>query len=225
MRYAPTAPPQPAQIPSLLVRLRNSNPEFTQAVRSLQFKTGEQIADAYELSHNLFCVMQGRAQFVACHRPNRCIVLTTLGPGAIFDGTALTGATLPGHLSVQAASAVGIWAFDIETARTLIEQQPLLQWALLQTYAARLIQVEERMEAVAYKTLPARVAGRLVALSEHENRVIKGVSHRMLADDVGTYRETVSAILIDFKRRRWVTPGRLRIDVLDVEALIGAAGL
>ena len=225
MRYAPTTPQSLAQIPIALAHLRDRSRTFDQAVRPLHFEPATQIADAHELSHNLYCIMQGRAQFVARDRPNRRLVLTTLGPGAIFDCAALSGVALPGHLSVQAAGEATIWAVDIETARTLIERQPLLRWALLQTYAARLTQVEQQMETVAYKTLPARVAERLLALSDCQNRVITGVSHRMLADDIGTYRETVSAILIEFKRRRWVAPGRLRIDVLDVEGLMGAAGV
>ncbi len=223
MRHASTTQPL-AQIPDALVRLRTQSRPFRDAVRTFHFEAGEQIADAHNLSHNLYCVMEGRAQFVARNRPNRRLVLTTLSPGSIFDCAALTGATPPSHLSVQSATAAEVWVFDIETARTLIERQPLLRWALLQTYAARLAQVEERMETTAYKTLPARVAERLIALSDYENRAITGVSHRMLADDIGTYRETVSAILIEFKRRRWVTPGRLRIEVLDVEALRAAAG-
>jgi len=44
-----------------------------------------------------------------------------------------------------------------------------------------------------------------------------------LADRLGTYRETVSAILRTFKREGWVDLGYRRIRLLDVAALEVAA--
>ena len=104
-------------------------------------------------------------------------------------------------------------------------QYPILGWGLLQTYGQRLLQVENNLEDVAYKKLPERLAALLIELNTDRNNVIKGISHQTLADYLGTYRETVSAILRDFKRQGLVELGYRRIHILDVEELSDFAGL
>lgn len=78
---------------------------------------------------------------------------------------------------------------------------------------------------MAYKTLPERLAQLLLEYSNYEDGTIKGVSHQTLADHLGTYRETVSAILRDFKRQELVQLGYRRIEVLDAETLSDMAGI
>ena len=65
----------------------------------------------------------------------------------------------------------------------------------------------------------------LLELGNHQNGLIKGVSHQSLADHLGTYRETVSAILRDFKRQDVVELGYRRITIVDVEELKAIAGV
>ena len=89
----------------------------------------------------------------------------------------------------------------------------------------RLLQVENSLEDVAYKKLPERLAALLTELDEEETGVIRGVSHQALADRLGTYRETVSAILRDFKRQGLVELGYRRIRLVDVEALKEIGGI
>ena len=79
-------------------------------------------------------------------------------------------------------------------ARAMTERYPILGWGLLQTFGKRLMQVESHLEDVAYKKLPERLAALLLELAD-KNDAITGTSHQALADRLGTYRETVSAIL------------------------------
>jgi CRP-like cAMP-binding protein len=73
--------------------------------------------------------------------------------------------------------------------------------------------------------LPERLATLLIELDEDGSSVIKGVSHQALADRLGTYRETVSAILRDFKRQGLVELGYRRIRLMDVEMLKEIGGV
>lgn len=96
---------------------------------------------------------------------------------------------------------------------------------MLQTYGERLLQVENSLEDVAYKKLPERLALLLLELGDYQGGMIKGVSHQSLADHLGTYRETVSAILRDFKRQGVVELGYRRISIMDVQSLKDIAGI
>ena len=78
---------------------------------------------------------------------------------------------------------------------------------------------------MAYKKLPERLASLLMELGDYSDGLIKGVSHQALADRLGTYRETVSAILRDFKRQGLVELGYRRITVLDALTLKDIAGI
>ncbi len=95
---------------------------------------------------------------------------------------------------------------------------------LLQTYGERLLQVENSLEDVAYKKLPERLAMLLLDQSD-EDGLIQGVSHQALADHLGTYRETVSAILREFKSQELVKLGYRRINIVDAETLKEIAGI
>jgi CRP/FNR family transcriptional regulator, cyclic AMP receptor protein len=65
----------------------------------------------------------------------------------------------------------------------------------------------------------------LLELSDNQTGMIRGISHQSLADHLGTYRETVSAILRDFKRQDLVELGYRRITILDLEGLKDLAGV
>jgi hypothetical protein len=108
-------------------------------------------------------------------------------------------------------------------AQALALRYPVLSWGLLQTIGQRLAQVENRMEEVAYKRLPERLAGLLLELA-NGGRAIRGTSHQSLADMLGTYRETISAILRGFKDDGLVELGYRKIELCDLPGLRMAAG-
>jgi CRP/FNR family transcriptional regulator len=56
------------------------------------------------------------------------------------------------------------------------------------------------------------------------SRAIRGTSHQALADMLGTYRETISAILRSFKDDGLVELGYRKIELRDVPGLRAAAG-
>ena len=97
---------------------------------------------------------------------------------------------------------------------------------LLRTFGRRLAQVENRLEDVAYKRLPERLAGELLRQSRQANNSLQiRISHQALADILGTYRETISAILRDFKKAEWVELGYRRITLRNPVALNELAGV
>jgi CRP-like cAMP-binding protein len=116
-----------------------------------------------------------------------------------------------------------VWTVPQPQAQALALRYPGLSWGLLQTIGQRLAQVENRMEEVAYKRLPERLAGLLLELA-NGGRAIRGTSHQSLADMLGTYRETISAILRGFKDDGLVELGYRKIELRDVPGLRMAAG-
>jgi len=155
--------------------------------------------------------------------PNgRRLAVATLGPGSMFGEGALLGATDPTVKALALTDCI-VWTMPAPQAQTLALRYPVVNWGLLQTVGQRLAQVENRMEEVAYKRLPERLAGLLLELASG-GAAIRGTSHQALADMLGTYRETISAILRGFKDAGLVNLGYRKIELRDVPGLRTAAG-
>lgn len=211
-------------LPQMLMDLREEDPVFGRRINIRSLERGEGVASPDDLKRKMYMLMQGQVHLVCTNNEGRRLVIATLEPGAIFGEGALNN---PGEANVfaEAATDVTVWSVPASEARNMTIQYPILGWGMLQTYGKRLMQVENNLEDVAYKKLPERLASLLVELSNQENGLIQGVSHQALADRLGTYRETVSAILRDFKRQDLVELGYRRINIIDAEELKDIAGI
>lgn len=209
-------------ISEILIELREDEPEFKQTIAAHSFRAGQTVAESELLSRNLFTLMKGRVQLIREGPNGRRLAIATLGPSAVFGEGVLLGATDPGVKAVALTDCI-IWMVPAPQAEALALRFPVLSWGLLQTVGQRLAQVENRMEEVAYKRLPERLAGLLLELA-NGGRSIRGTSHQSLADMLGTYRETISAILRSFKDNGLVELGYRKIELRDVHGLRTAAG-
>ena len=207
-----------------LTMLHNEDPTFSRMVQPQHFERGQLLATADDLAKKMFVLMSGKVNMVCTNNEGRRLVIATLEPGAVFGEGALDNPGDP-NIFAEAAEPVAVWLVPAGEARNMTMQYPILGWGLLQTYGSRLLQVENSLENVAYKKLPERLAALLLDLSNEESNMIRGVSHQALADHLGTYRETVSAILRDFKRQALVELGYRRIQLTDVEVLKDIAGI
>ena len=207
-----------------LMDLHNDDPSFGKNVRMRSYRPYEVVADATALKREMFVLMQGKINLVCPNQEGRRLVIGSLEPAAIFGEGALNRPQ-EANVFAEADTDVVVWSIPAAEARNMTLQYPILGWGMLQTYGRRLLQVEDRLEDVAYKKLPERLAALLVELCSDTEEVIQGVSHQVLADRLGTYRETVSAILRDFKRQGLVELGYRRIGILDIETLKEIAGI
>ncbi len=207
-----------------LMDLQSDDPSFGKHVRMRSYSPNEVVADAAALKREMFVLMQGRIHLVCPNHEGRRLVIGSLEPAAIFGEGALNRPR-EANVFAEADTDVVVWSIPAAEARAMTLHYPILGWGMLQTYGKRLLQVENRLEDVAYKKLPERLAALLVDLSNYKDGMIQGISHQILADRLGTYRETVSAILRDFKRQGFVELGYRRIEILDVEELKEIAGI
>lgn len=86
-------------------------------------------------------------------------------------------------------------------------------------FAQRMADLTALVDAVAFQRLDQRLAA---ALLGHGPEL--GITHQVLADQLGTVREIVSRLLHRFEREGWVELGRERIRILDSAALRAQAG-
>ncbi|MEA3337328.1 MAG: Crp/Fnr family transcriptional regulator [Chloroflexota bacterium] len=202
----------------LIATMTREDNDFQDAVTMRSARRGEIIARSDELTEKLFILMNGRAQLVCNNKEGRRMMVSRLGPGSIFGDGAMLNQNMSSGIFAEALDDCTIWVLPEGHAKTMTERYPIIGWGMLQTFGRRLRQVEDRLEEVAYKKLPQRLARLLLDMSLGDEDTIR-TSHQALADMLGTYRETVSTILRGFKADGMVELGYRRICVTDPVAL------
>ncbi len=90
----------------------------------------------------------------------------------------------------------------------------------MEALGSRVTGLEERLEEIAFKSIPARLASLLLRLADEQGGdEVKGYTHQDLAEMLGTYRETITQTLNDFKGEELLEIGRKHIRLLDPDDL------
>jgi CRP-like cAMP-binding protein len=163
----------------------------------------------------LFILKEGRVQLYRISPEGKKLVITTLGPHTLFGEMALLGTKMHNTFA-EAIDDCLICVMSRTDLERLILNKPQVALRILEVTGKRLREAEERLENMAFKGIPARLASLLLRLAEEQgNDEIAGLTHQDLAESVGTYRETATQVLNDLKSQGLIEIGRKRIKVLD----------
>ena len=171
----------------------------------------------------LFILKEGRVQLYRISPEGKKLVITTLGPHTLFGEMALLGTKMHNTFA-EAMEDCLICVMSRTDLERLILSKPQVALRILEITGKRLREAEERLENMAFKGIPARLASLLLRLAEEQDsEEITGLTHQDLAESVGTYRETATQVLNDLKSQGYIEIGRKRIVVLDEEGLLDVA--
>ena len=167
----------------------------------------------------MFILKEGRVQLYRISPEGKKLVITTLGPHTLFGEMALLGTKMHNTFA-EAIDDCLICVMSRTDLERLILSKPQVALRILDITGKRLREAEERLENMAFKGIPARLASLLLRLSdEQDSEVITGMTHQDLAESVGTYRETATQVLNDLKSQGLIDIGRKRIEILDMDGL------
>ncbi len=168
----------------------------------------------------LFILKEGRVQLYRTSIDGRKLVVAELRPGAIFGQMMLVGQRMHKTFA-QALDDCVICVWDRAHVERLLVEKPQFALRLLEAVGQRLIQAEEGLVEATFKRMPSRLAGLLLRMQQANNgsSFIKGYTHQYFADMLGTYRETATQILNDFRQKGFIQIRRKSIRILDKEGL------
>lgn len=169
-----------------------------------------------ETGEVLFLLKRGRVQIYRLSSDGKKLVIATLEPGTLFGEMALVGQGMYNTFA-EAVESCTLCAMSRRDVEMLVTQFPRVGIRLLETVGRRLMDAEARLEALAYKSVPARLATLLLQLAQ--NNFVDGKTHQDLAEQIGTYRETVTQTLNDFKAQGLIDIQRRRIEIRDAPRL------
>lgn len=210
-------------VTAIFGRLAQQNKDVGESLTVRSFQAGEIICQPDEMASSLYLVAQGRVQLYRTSEDGRRFVVATLGQGTMFGEDSLLGGQGPDTYAI-ALEPCTIWLMPGKQALEISSTDAMFGFGLMQAMGQRVMEAENRLEQMAYSTIASRLAALLLELVEDPADNVVRATHQELADMLGTWRETISKTLQDFRRRGLVASGRRQLTLLDKEGLILEAG-
>lgn len=186
-------------------------------------KRGKVFYRPEESGEVLFILKSGRVQLYRISPEGKKLVIASLGPGTLFGEMPLLGQQMHNTFAEAAEDCV-IFVMSRKDLERLFLNKPHVALRVLDITGRRLRDAENRLQTMAFKGIPARLASLLLLLAEeHDSLEVVGLTHQDLAETVGTYRETATQVLNDLKAQGLIEIGRKRIIILDPEGLMAVA--
>jgi CRP-like cAMP-binding protein len=171
-----------------------------------------------DLGEVLFLLKRGCVHTYCLSRSGRKLVLDECHAGTLFGLLALVGDGCYGMFA-EAMEPTLLCLLPKVALPRVVQREPRLAWCLFEAAGESLRCAMTEREKLAFKPLRARLAHVLVALSERHGLHLAGLTHQDLADRVGTYRETVTALLSELRRTGAIALPPPHLQILDVEML------
>lgn len=198
-----------AQVPAALLE------EMLAASPLRRVSAGSTLFEAGMPCEGFPLVLEGSVRVTTRSAGGREIVLYRVSPG---EGCIMSSGCLLGdiHYTARGVAETEVALLKVTPAHF---QQLLLQVApfrrfVFETYGARLAEVMELLEEVAFRKLDTRLARLLV-----QRGPLIEATHQNLADELGSVRVFISRLLRNFEERGWVRLERERVTVIDPKAL------
>ncbi|HID87317.1 MAG TPA: Crp/Fnr family transcriptional regulator [Anaerolineae bacterium] len=201
---------------------RDLSPEEREWVTSIgttaTYEPGKVFYTPEEPREALFLLREGKARIYTFSPEGEKQEIAPISPGTLFGEMPLIGARMHTNFA-EAVEACTVWIINRNDLERILLDKPRVALRFLETLGKQLMELEARLEDIAFKTIPARLASLLLRLMEEHGPTIVGYAHQDLAEMIGTYRETTTQTLGQFKRQGLLTIGRKRLEILNPDGL------
>jgi CRP/FNR family transcriptional regulator, cyclic AMP receptor protein len=189
------------------------------------FRKGELIYSPFDRGDALFLVESGRVRLFRSASDGRQVTLAMLDSGASFGQLSVLDPPLLDAYAEAMTDCVlrVLRVTDLERA---VADHPRVALNLMRSLAERLREAEDQIEALAFRPVPSRLAGKLLDLMDRYGRVTpNGIriderfTHMQLAEMIGTSRETLTKVLNELRDAGLIDVRDRLVWVLDADGL------
>jgi CRP/FNR family cyclic AMP-dependent transcriptional regulator len=173
----------------------------------------------------LFVLKKGRVRLYHVPPDGKALTTAILESGTTFGEMALLSQGLDDRYA-EALTPCVLCLMSREDVVTLLLSDPRIAVRITEILGRRLVEAERQLANFAFKSLPERLAALLLRLVQPPRPRLFGggypevrYTHEQLAEMIGTYRETGTKILNEFRAEGWVDLGHGKIIRLDRRAL------
>ncbi|HEX9037870.1 MAG TPA: Crp/Fnr family transcriptional regulator [Ktedonobacterales bacterium] len=175
---------------------------------------GQIVYSQEDRAEALFLLKRGEITIYRLTLGGKRLEMATIGPKTFFGEMPLLGESLR-HAYAEATDESLLCVMSRADVERLIREQPQVALRMIEVLGRRLAEREARLEELAYRSAPARIAALLLRLSDEKPDADVAVTHQEIGDMIGALRETVTSILDGFQSDRLVELRRGHILVRD----------
>lgn len=186
---------------------------------------GETIYHPGTLSTSVHLVESGRVKLAYLDESGKKLTLAILDAGEIFGEMCLVGEKYRRHLATAIEETV-LRCISKKEFSEAISEGPANMKLLVQHFAHRMEEFEETLEDLAFRDIQARLSRQLLKLSDEYGVATKDgiligfpVTHKDLADMIGSARENTTLALNRFEREGILDKSRYRIVIKSAAGL------
>jgi CRP/FNR family transcriptional regulator, cyclic AMP receptor protein len=174
----------------------------------------------------LYVVVTGQVKVVLIGEDGREVILSVLGSGDFFGEMSLIDDE-PRSAHVIAMEDARLLVLRREDFQRALEETPRIALGLLRALSGRLRRADDKIGALVLLDVFGRVARALLELSAEADSglISRRVTHNMIAQMIGSTRETVSRTMRELADRGLIEVTRKGIRIADRTALRAAAHL
>jgi CRP/FNR family cyclic AMP-dependent transcriptional regulator len=193
--------------------------------------TGTVFFSPEQAAEVLFILKEGQVRLYHLSPDGKALTTAVLEPGTIFGEMAILGQRL--HQSyAEALSPCLLCLMSREDVTRMLLSDPRIATRIAETLGRRLISAEQRLSDFAFKNLPERLASLLLQLARPPKlRLFRPggppevrFTHEALAEMAGTYRETATKILNEFRAQGLIELRRGCVALIDEPGLRALSG-
>jgi len=198
---------------------------FAELVRERSYPRGSVILFEDDQGDSLFLLADGQVKVVLIGEDGREVILSVLREGSFFGEMALLD-DQPRSAHVIAMEDASLLVLRREDFQARLRQSPEVAIALLRELASRLRRADEKIGGLVLLDVNGRVADLLLRMADEEGgiHITRKITHHVIAQMIGSSRETVSRTMRDFVDKGWIQVGRKEIQLLNRPALEQSAG-
>ncbi len=193
--------------------------------RIRRFRAGEVVHFAGDPASSVCFLLSGLLEITRPYEEGRELAISFVRPGEVFGVLALVGRIAePDTTRARVASEVSV--FTPEEFRRLLHDRPHLALTVIKSLNGRAVTLENRIEALAFKSLPARLAHTLLSVArafgkqvDHGLRPGVLLTQQNLADMVAASRQHVNYVLADFRSQRLISGSGRGLILTNLEGL------
>lgn len=183
-----------------------------------EFPRGAILHDPNSDAEVLYILKAGRVRTYHVGPDGRRLTTAIHQPGDLLGSMSILGQRLDASW-VECLDPATVCTMRRPDVERLLLSDPRVAARITEKLAARVAELEQRLSDTVLRSVPARTAAALIALSGPDGSSTIRLTHEQLADLVGTGRETTTRVLGEFADRGYIVLRRGRIAMRDLAGL------
>jgi CRP-like cAMP-binding protein len=206
-----------------------SESEFAELSTMIEWKSKPKYTTLYETgdpSDRVYFLFKGTVKSCTLSGVGREVIKTILHPITLFGELGLVGEKQRHETAITMNEDVAYCTLSIPDFQRLMRSNHLLCLNILEMIGARLLQVEEKLEALIFKDARARIIDFLKDSAMKQGRKVgyemlfkHCLTQQDIANITGTSRQTVTSVLNDLRKENLIYFNRNTILIRDLGKL------